>query len=49
MAGRQWYWQQKVIETADNDMRAIVMEVRLAEDDKQVLTSLMTYISKTDK
>ena len=49
MAGRQWYWQQKVIETADNDMRAIVTEVRLAEDDKQVLTSLMTYISKTDK
>ena len=49
MAGRKWYWQQKTIKTADNDIRAIVMEVRLAEDDKQVLTSLMTYISKVEK
>jgi general secretion pathway protein I len=49
MAGRKWYWQQRVSKTADNDMRAIVIEVRLAEDDKQVLTSLMTYLSKVEK
>ena len=49
MAERQWYWQQKVIKTTDKDMRAIIIEVRRAEDDKQLVTSLMTYVSKADK
>ena len=49
MAGREWYWQQKIIKTTDKDMRAIVMEVRLAENDEQALTSLMTYVSKVEK
>jgi len=49
MAGREWYWQQKIIKTTDKDMRAIVMEVRLAEDDEHALTSLMTYVSKVEK
>ncbi|MCJ8319694.1 MAG: type II secretion system minor pseudopilin GspI [Colwellia sp.] len=49
MAGRAWYWQQKVIKTTDENMRAIVMEVRLTQDNEQALTSLMTYISKVDK
>jgi len=49
MAGREWYWQQKVIKTTDKDMRAIVMEVRLAEGDEQALTSIMTYVSKAEK
>jgi general secretion pathway protein I len=46
MAGREWFWQQKVIKTTDKDMRAVVLEVRLDEDEKQPLTSLMTYVSK---
>ena len=46
LAGQEWFWQQKVIKTTDNDMRAIVMEVRLDEKDPAALTSLMTYISK---
>jgi general secretion pathway protein I len=49
MAGREWYWQQKVIKTTDKDMRAILMEVRLTEGDKQAVTSLITYLSKVEK
>ncbi len=49
MAGREWYWQQKIIKTTDKDMRAIVMEIRLAEDDEQAIASLMTYVSKIEK
>jgi len=46
LAGREWFWQQKVIKTTDKDMRAIVMEVRLEENKESSLTSLMTYVSK---
>lgn len=49
LAGRQWFWQQKVIKTTDNDMRAIVMEVRLDEKNKLPLTSLTTYVSKVEQ
>ncbi len=49
MAGREWHWQQKVVKTTDKDMRAIVMEVRLAEDDEHAIASLMTYVSKVEK
>lgn len=49
MAGREWLWQQKIIKTTDNDMRAIVMEVRLDEKNPAALTSFMTYISKPNQ
>jgi len=49
LAGRAWFWQQKVIKTTDNDMRAIVMEVRLREDGELAISSLTTYISKVAK
>ena len=49
LAGRTWFWQQKVIKTTNNDMRAIVMEVRLNLDDELAVTSLTTYVSKTEK
>ena len=49
LAGQEWFWQQKVVKTTDNDMRAIVMEVRLEEKASKSLTSLMTYISKQSK
>tara|TARA_R110000744_G_scaffold20336_1_gene53357 strand:- start:5557 stop:5967 length:411 start_codon:yes stop_codon:yes gene_type:complete len=49
LAGQEWFWQQKVVKTTDNDMRAIVMEVRLEEKSAKSLTSLMTYISKQSK
>ena len=46
IAGREWFWSQKVIKTADENMRAITIEVRLAENQKLVDASLMTYVSK---
>lgn len=48
-AGQAWFWQQKVIKTTDNDMRAIVIEVRLEEKSPSALSSLMTYVSKQSK
>ena len=46
MAGREWFWTQKVIKTQDNEMRAVVIEVRQSEKSELALTSLMTYVSK---
>lgn len=48
LAGHTWFWVQKVIKTTDNDMRAIVVEVKFNEDDKLALTSLMTYLSRNE-
>lgn len=49
LAGQEWFWQQKVVKTTDKDMRAIVMEVRLNEKEISALSSLMTYVSKTNQ
>lgn len=49
LAGRAWFWQQKVMKTTNEDMRAIVMEVRLKQDDELAITSLTTYVSKIEK
>ena len=49
LAGKAWFWQQKVIKTTDKDMRAIVMEIRLNENDELAVTSLTTYVSKVEK
>jgi general secretion pathway protein I len=46
MAGRTWYWQQKVIKTANKELRAVNMQVRLNEDDELVIASLMTYLAQ---
>ena len=46
MAGRTWYWKQKVVKTANDDMRALTMEVRLHEKDELVVASMMTYLAK---
>ena len=46
MAGRKWYWQQKVLATASKDLRAVVMEVRLNKDDELITASLTTYLSQ---
>ena len=49
LAGKAWFWQQKVIKTTDKDMRAIVMEIRLNEDDELAVTSLTTYVAKEEQ
>ncbi|WDE05627.1 type II secretion system minor pseudopilin GspI [Thalassomonas viridans] len=46
MAGREWFWQQKVVKTQDTNMRQVVMEVRLEEKAEKPLTSLTTYLAK---
>jgi general secretion pathway protein I len=49
LAGRLWFWKQKVIKTTDKGMRAIVMEIRLKADDKLPISSLTTYVSQVEK
>ena len=49
LAGRIWFWQQKVIKTNDKGMRAIVMEIRLKADDELPISSLTTYVSQVEK
>ncbi len=46
MAGRTWYWQQKVVKTANKELRELTMQVRLKEDDELVSASLMTYLAQ---
>lgn len=46
MAGRTWYWQQKVVETANKAMREVTMEIRVDEDDELISASLVTYVSR---
>ena len=46
MAGRTWYWQQKVVKTANKELRELTMEVRLNEDDELVSASLLTYLAQ---
>lgn len=47
MAGKTWYWHQKVIKTANKELRSVVMEVRLNEDDELVAASMMTYVAQS--
>ena len=51
MAGREWFWQIKVLKTADKNMKAIQVEVRLDEGKEQSkpLSSLTTYVSKGEQ
>ena len=46
MAGRTWYWQQKVIKTNNKELRSIIMEERLNEDDELVTASLMAFLAQ---
>jgi len=48
LAGTEWFWLQKVIKTTDNDMRAVVIEVRSSDKQTSATSSLMTYLSKSD-
>jgi general secretion pathway protein I len=46
MAGREWFWQQKVLKTEDKNMSQLVMEVRLEEKGEHSLAELTTYVAK---
>lgn len=47
MAGRTWYWQQKVQKTGDTNMRALTVEVRRNEKDELFVASMLTYLAKS--
>lgn len=46
LAGREWFWKQKVVKTEDKNMRSVVMEIRLNEDDERATASLTTFLAK---
>ena len=46
LAGKEWFWQQKVVKTTDKNMRALTIEVKADEDDKAALASFTTYVAK---
>ncbi|MFT5758246.1 MAG: general secretion pathway protein I [Alteromonadaceae bacterium] len=48
LAGKEWFWLQKVTKTLDKNMRAVVIEVRATEQQKMATSSLMTYLAKSD-
>lgn len=48
LAGQQWYWQQKVLETADDDLRQLTIEVRIEEKSEQETSSLVTFVTKEE-
>jgi len=47
MAGQEWFWLQKVIKTENKNMRSVVIEVRNKKDQKLAITSMVTYLSKS--
>lgn len=46
MAGRVWYWQQKVNKTSDNEMVQVEVSVGLDEQYQDTVTSASTFIAK---
>jgi len=46
MAQRTWYWQQNVIKTNDDDLRAVTVKVGLQQDNSDSVTSVTTFIAK---
>jgi general secretion pathway protein I len=47
MAGQEWFWLQKVIKTENNNMRSVVVEIRNKEDQKLAVSSMVTFVSKS--
>lgn len=46
MAGRKWYWQQRVTKTNDSDMVKVEVSVGLDERYEGSVTSASTFIAK---
>jgi general secretion pathway protein I len=49
MAGQEWFWLQKVIKTENKNMRSVVIEIRNKEDQKLAISSMITFLSKSQK
>ena len=46
MAGRTFYWQQKVTTTADNDIRSVEIIVSENESLSSQITSVVSFVSR---
>lgn len=46
MAGRTWHWRQSVVETLDDKMRAVTVEVRLDPNDQSAIFSVTSYVGE---
>ena len=46
MADRTWYWQQTVLKTNDDGLRAVEVSVTLDESYSNSITSVTSYVSK---
>ncbi len=49
LAGRDWFWIQKIAKTNDQNMSAVTIEVRLDETEKSSISFLTTYLAKAEK
>jgi len=49
MAGQEWFWLQRVIKTENKNMRSVVIEIRHKEDEELAITSLVTFVSKSQR
>ena len=48
LSEHKWSWTQRVVKTADDNMRAVYIDVRKKAEDEKAITSLMTYVSKAN-
>jgi len=46
LAGRDWFWVQKIVKTSDEKMSAVTVEVRLDQTKKKSISDFTTYVSK---
>ncbi|QIZ78416.1 type II secretion system minor pseudopilin GspI [Ferrimonas lipolytica] len=45
LAGRTWYWQQRVVKASDEELRMIEVKVALDRSFDNVLAEVQTYVS----
>ncbi|XOV80161.1 MAG: type II secretion system minor pseudopilin GspI [Aestuariibacter sp.] len=45
MAGRTWYWQQRVTETQDKDLRQVEVVVSTDPQGENIATSVVTFFA----
>lgn len=48
MSGRTWYWQQQVISTNDDELRAVEVSVGLDPSYQGNITTVISYVAKRD-
>ncbi len=48
MSGRTWYWQQRVVKTNDDHLRAIEISVGLDENYEESITTITSYKANPD-